>query len=85
MSTAHRFSNVVTQFPMYAIAVTPSDSVEFVAPSTVYVGIAGDVVVEPWEGGNTVTFTVGAGGVVPVLVKRVLAATTASALVRVYY
>lgn len=73
-----------TGFPPHALAVTASDATTFTEPSTIYVGTAGTVVVEPLIGGNTVTFTMPAGSVVPVVVKRVLAASTATNMVRVY-
>lgn len=73
---------VTTQFPSRAVAVEPSDATYFV-PSTIYCGSAGNVVVEPEVGGNTLTFVMLAGGIVPVKVVRVLAATTAANLVRI--
>lgn len=86
MSHIHRAPSggSVTAFPTRAIAVTPSDSTEHASGLTVYVGGGGSVVVEPYNGGNTVTFVVGDGGVVPVVCRRVLAATTATDLVGVY-
>lgn len=72
------------RFPDRAEAVTPSDVTEFV-PSTIYVGVTGDVTVQPAGGGSSVTFTaVPAGSVVPVRVTQVLSTgTTATNLVRV--
>jgi len=74
----------IPRFPEKAEAVTPSDTTVFEA-SSIYVGGAGNVAVEPLDGGNTVTFVMLAGSVVPVRVRRVLATgTTATSLVRVY-
>lgn len=71
------------RFPDRAIAVTPSDTT-FLSPSTIYVGSGGNVVVEPVVGGNTITFTnAPSGATIPVRVRRVLAATTATDLVAV--
>ena len=77
---------MVTAFPTRAFDITPSDETEWVnAAVTVWVGGAGDVVVEPWEGGNTVTFGLDAGDVVPVSVRRVLnTGTTATSLRGIY-
>jgi hypothetical protein len=70
-----------THFPENASAITPDDDVVLPA-TTVYAGAAGVVTVEPYSGGNTAAFTVPTGGVVPVLVRRVLATgTTATLLV----
>ena len=72
------------RFPDRAVAVTPSDAT-ILPPSTIYVGVGGDVAVEPWTGDNTVTFVgLPAGAIVPVRVRRVLATgTTATNLVQV--
>lgn len=76
-----------TAFPYQAAAVTASDATEFDEPSTIYVGVAGDVAVVPWIGdGTAVTFVgLSAGQVVPVRVKKCMSTnTTATSLVRVY-
>lgn len=73
-----------TSFPAHAVAVTPSDSTEFAEPSAIHVGAAGTVVVVPWVGSSPVTFTVPDGGLVPVMVKKVMTGGTASELVRMY-
>jgi len=77
---------VVTAFPTRAFELTPDDDVTFVnAAVAVRAGSDGIVVVEPWEGGNTVPFPVSEGEFVPVSVKRVLATgTTATGLIGVY-
>lgn len=75
----------VTSFPSRAIAITPSDATEFDLGVQVYAGTGGTVVVEPYGGGDaTVTFNVPDGGYVPCVVRRVLAASTATDLVGVY-
>lgn len=77
---------MVTSYPDRAFDLTPSDADEFIdAAVCVYVGASGDVAVEPWRGGNTVTFSLSAGDFVPVAVRRVLATgTTATGLIGVY-
>lgn len=72
------------QFPDRAAAVTPSDAT-ILPPSTIYVGVAGNVAVEPVVGGVAVTFTaVPAGSYIGVRVKRVLATgTTATNMVAI--
>ena len=86
MSNMHRTPSgaAITGFPSRAVEITPSDTTTFDTGIMVFVGTGGDVVVEPLEGGNTVTFAVGDGGVVPVTCRRVLAATTATGIVGVY-
>lgn len=82
MTTAY---DAVPAFPRAAASVTPSDSTTFETPSMVYVGGAGNVAVMPWEGVTSVTFTVPAGGYVPLQVRQVLSTgTTATGLVRVF-
>jgi hypothetical protein len=60
---------------------------DYATESTIYVGVAGTVVVVPWkpEGAAAVTFKgLSAGMVVPVRVRSVVAAgTTATDLVRI--
>lgn len=74
----------ISSFPTRAEEITPSDSTTYHEGRQVIVGGAGDVTVEPFYGGNTVTFSLEAGQFVPVVVRRVLAATTATDLVGVY-
>lgn len=68
----------------YAAAVTPDDGADLAtATRSLYVGGAGDVAVE-MVGGGAVTL-VGAEGVIPVCVKRVLATgTTATSIVALW-
>lgn len=76
----------ITSYPDRAFDLTPSDVEEFTeAAVCVYVGSSGDVVVEPWRGDNTVTFSMSTGEFVPVAVRRVLSTgTTATGLIGVY-
>lgn len=66
-----------------AADVTPSDTTEFAERSAgLWVGGAGDVAVVLW-GGQTMTFNaVPAGTWLPFAVRKVLAATNASLIVR---
>lgn len=75
----------ITSFPTRAEDITPSDTTVYNDGRQVFVGGAGDVAVEPFYGQNTVTFTLEAGQLVPVVCRRVLATdTTATGLVGVY-
>lgn len=77
----------VRRLPRAAIAITPSDTDDYSAPLQVYVGVTGNVIVEPWQQpGSSVTFTAfPAGQNLPVEVRKVLAAgTTASGLIGIY-
>jgi len=71
-----------------AFAITKSDSTNYLTgngllvPRAIYVGTAGDVVVQLVGDSGTVTFkAVPAGAVLPIRPQRVLAATTAADLV----
>jgi hypothetical protein len=77
---------LVTAFPIRAFAITASDATVFEQPVAVRVGTSGAVAVEPWEGGNTVTYaSIADGDYVPVMVRRVLSTgTTASNLTGQY-
>ena len=79
-------SITVPQFPNHAEAVdASSEDVTFSQARTVYVGTAGTIVVSPAGGDADVTFTVPAGGVVPVLVVAVkTSGTEASGLVSIW-
>lgn len=63
-------------------AITPSNSVNLPQRvDAIYVGGAGDLVVQS-EGGNNITFpSVPAGGLIPFSTQKVLASTTATSLV----
>lgn len=89
MPDAIAAADLVRQFDRAAPAdraeeVTPSDSAPLSRPCrALYVGGAGDLVVVT-AGGDTVTFAdVPAGTVLPVRVVKVLAATTATAVVAI--
>lgn len=77
---------LVTAFPTRAFAIIPSDVTEWEnAAVTVWANDSGDVTVEPWQDGGTVTFAMAAGQAVPVSVRRVLATgTTATDLIGIY-
>ena len=73
-------------FPDGALAITPSDSHTFASPVSVYVGVAGNVSVDPVNGGSAVVFVgLPAGSMVPCRVNCVNATgTTATNLIAVY-
>lgn len=76
--------SVSTNPGAYAREVTKSDST-IVESRGVYVGGAGDLVVEMEAEGNEVTFaSVPAGTLLPIRVMRVKSATTATDVVVVY-
>jgi len=68
------------QIPSHAAAVTPSDSVSQNGCS-IFVGGAGNVVMLT-EGGDTVTFAAQAGATIVQRFVRILAASTATLMVR---
>lgn len=72
---------LITAFPTRAFAITPSDETTWTeAAVTVYCNGAGTVVVEPFDGGGTVSFEVTAGATLPVSVRRVLSTGTTAAI-----
>jgi len=83
---------ILTEFPFCAKAVSPDDDVDLTnndgdaQPSTVYVGVAGNVAVIPAGNTTSVIFVgIPAGGIVPCKVTRVLVTgTTALSMVAVY-
>lgn len=67
------------------VAVTPSDSTVFAATRGVYVGVAGDVVVDGAKRGTQVTMKAAATGEHPWQVTRVYSTgTTATDIVALY-
>lgn len=68
-----------------AFSITPSDGVRFDQPSrAIYVGGAGNLVAEMLDG-TVATFSgVPGGALMPIRVVKILAASTASALVGLY-
>ena len=81
-------TNYSPTFPMYpggAVAVTPSDTVNLVNPSVVYVGVGGSVKVTTAQGDDVTFAGLLSGTVIPLQVIRVWSTgTTASSLVRIY-
>lgn len=68
--------SMLRPIPIYAAAVTPSDTADLDAVAAIYVGGDGDVAVIT-EGGNTVTFAgMSAGDILPVAVARVMDTNT---------
>ena len=69
-----------------AEVVAPSDSLEFLEPSALYVGSGGDVTVDLFKGGTNITFSaVFAGTWMPILVSRVYSTdTSATNIVRLF-
>lgn len=66
------------------VAVTPSDAT-VLGCRMIYVGGAGNLAVQHVAGGATVTYTAVAVGVVhPISAYRIMAATTATAIVALY-
>lgn len=86
--------NVFTRYTK-AVAITPSDTVDFVAAGrgasaqallcdAIYVGVAGNVVVA-LQDGTLLTIAAVAGGVIPIAARRVNAtSTTATGLFALY-
>lgn len=73
------FEGAYTLFPDNALAVDVSGGdVTFTEAKTVYCGAAGTVAVRPWNGSSDVSFTIPAGGVVPVRVRIVRQTGTSS-------
>jgi hypothetical protein len=68
----------------HAAAVVKSDSTTFAQPSVLFVGGAGDVVVDTAGGETDVTIVAVAGQIIPLRVVRVKAATTATSIVRMW-
>jgi S-adenosylmethionine synthetase len=67
------------------VAVTPSDSIVFAATRALYVGVAGDIVVDGAKRGTQVTLTAAAAGEHPWQVTRVYSTgTTATGIVALY-
>lgn len=68
-----------------AVAVTPSDSTELGVTRGLYIGGVGDVVVTMAEQGTSITFSsVPAGTFLPLQVRLVMAATSATNIVALY-
>jgi hypothetical protein len=67
-----------------AFAVTPADSDLAQNTRGIYVGGAGTVVVTMVGSGTAISFTVPAGTILPLCVKRIAAASTATLIVGLY-
>lgn len=83
--TAEGAAIVFTQFPPNAETCTPNDAVEFDQPSAIKVdkgGAGGTLVVVPWGGQTALTFNVEPGDYAEVMVKKVMAASTATGIIR---
>ena len=84
-SSRNQAGGTVTSFPLRAVTISPSNSIIHSQGIQVFVNGAGDVRVEPFYGGNTVTFTVEPGQLIPVVCRRVLSTgTTATGLIGLY-
>jgi hypothetical protein len=67
-----------------AVAVVPSDATTLTPPTrAIYVGGSGNLVLTT-SGGDLVTFSVGAGMILPVQAVKVMAATTATSIVAMW-
>jgi hypothetical protein len=64
-----------------AFAITPSDTDKLQQCEAIFVGGAGDVIVQMSGSTTSITFTAPAGAILPIKAQRVMAATTATALV----
>ena len=82
----HPFEGVYPLFPDNAASVDVSiTDATFAQSRTVYAGGAGTIVVTPAAGGSDITFTVPAGGLVPVRVSAVKnSGTSATLLVAIW-
>lgn len=81
------FPNTVTASGQHAAAVSPSDTVDLTVPTrALYIGGAGDVVVNMLGGDSTIKFAATiAGSILPIRVTRVLNTnTTATNIVAIW-
>jgi len=70
-----------------AHAVTPDDSndLSYPFPRALYIGTAGDLVVDMVDGGTSITFTAAPLGILPIRVKRVRSTGTAAGNILALY
>ena len=68
----------------FATDVTPSDATVLTPTRGLYIGGTGDVVVQMYGSGNTITFSNVPVGILPVRVTKVLAATGATDIVALW-
>lgn len=74
--------NRFAEFPKHQVTITPAD-VDLSREMIIYCGAAGTVVATDTFG-TTVTYTVVAGDILPVLVSRVAAASTCTQVIGLY-
>lgn len=78
------FWNRSSQFPQNHETITPSNTVDLARPMLVMAGSDGTMKIEDRKG-TQITYTVTAGTVMPILVKRVHATgTTVSPIIGIY-
>lgn len=75
--------NRFAEFPRNHVAITPSDSADLPREMLIYCTVAGNVVVRDSNGTN-MTYTVVAGDILPIIVKRVLATNTTATVIGLY-
>jgi hypothetical protein len=74
--------NRFQEFPQHHVTITPADS-DLPRPMIIYCGSSGTIVARD-ENNVVVTYTVTAGEIIPVLVKRVAAASTVTQVIGLY-
>lgn len=75
--------NRFQHFPRHHVAVSPSNDADLPQESMIFVDTSGTVAVhDSW--GRAKTYTVVAGDILPVIVKRVLATGTTSTVTALY-
>jgi hypothetical protein len=78
-------SNPGALFPAYQLrTVTPSDTTELTGCRGLYIGGTGIVSIIACNDTSAVSLTVPAGTLLPIFVKKVMAATTATLIVAFY-
>lgn len=75
----------ITGYPLYAAAVTPSDSADLAEPGFIRADAAGQVTVLCYGSTASVALNLVAGEFVPCLVKRVYDTGTDSIVLHVFY
>lgn len=68
------FTSTSTSPALDAVAITPSATALTRVPRALYIGGAGTITVTTYKG-TSITFTVGAGTILPLVVTHVTAAT----------
>lgn len=72
--------NRFAEFPRTHETITPSANLLAKGPAMIYAGTSGNLVVEDTNG-TQITYAVQAGDILPVLVRKVLAATTVTQVI----